>query len=310
LLHSKLQVKDNLANNNLNKRGGRGEAKLILNQINNNNYSIMKTTKILSLLFLLTVFISCQEEDDNSLPELVQPTFTVTVSPDDTGTYIFENTTPNKEAFYSYFEFDIAGDKGAADRPGTVAYTYATSGNKIVTLTMLGNDGPLETSQAISVMVAPDPSAAFDGGLIVNGGLEDGSGDNFDAWTLADNGSGATFSEETTEFRHGARALKITNPNDDAGNQWKTQVKSDAIATEVGSSYQISFWVKGDPVTVRASTNAGLGDESYMGDITTGSDWTEYSMSFDALVVSTTIVLDVGASAGTFYIDDIRVVKN
>ena len=34
------------------------------------------------------------------------------------------------------------------------------------------------------------------------------------------------------------------------------------------------------------------------------------NMSFDALVDSTTLVLDIGASAGTFYIDDIRVVKN
>jgi PKD repeat protein len=267
----------------------------------------MKITKILSFLFLATLFVSCEESE--TLPDLVQPTFTATVSPDDTGTYIFENTTPNKESFYSFFEFDIAGDKGAADRAGTVAHTYATSGNKIVTLTMLGEGGHLQTSQSISVTVAP-VFVAFDSGLVTNGDLETGSGDNFDAWTLADNGSGATFSEETTEFRNGARALKITNPNDDPGNQWKTQVKSDAIATEVGSSYQISFWVKGDPVTVRASTNAGLGNESYMGDMTTGSDWTEYSMSFDALVDSTTIVLDVGASAGTFYIDDIKVVKN
>ena len=269
----------------------------------------MKITKILSLLFLLTVFISCEENETTS--ELIQPTFTATVSPEDTGTYIFENTTPNKEDFYSYFEFDIAGDKGAADRPGAVAYTYEESGNKIVTLTMLGEDGYLQTSQAISVIVAPDPNAVvFDSGLIANGGLEEGSGDDFTNWTKADNGSGATFAADASEFRTSARSLKVTNPNDDAGNQWKTQFKSDAIATEVGSSYQVSFWVKGDPVTVRASTNAGLGNESYMGDMTTGSDWTEYNMSFDALVDSTTLVLDIGASAGTFYIDDIRVVKN
>ena len=268
----------------------------------------MKITKILSLLFFVTVFISCEENETRS--ELIQPTFTATISPEDTGTYIFENTTPNKGDFYSYFEFDIAGDKGAADRPGTVAYSYKESGNKIVTLTMLGDNGPLTASKAISVTVAPDPTAAFDSGLIANGGLEDGSGDDFTNWTKADNGSGATFAADASEFRTGARALKVTNPNDDAGNQWKTQFKSDAMATEVGSSYQVSFWVKGDPVTVRASTNAGLGNESYMGDMTAGSDWTEYNMSFDALVDSTTLVLDIGASAGTFYIDDIRVVKN
>jgi hypothetical protein len=265
----------------------------------------MKITKILSLLFLVTVFISCEENETS--PELIQPTFTATVSPEDSGTYIFENTTPNKGDFYSFFEFDIAGDKGAADKPGTVVYSYKSSGNKIVTLTMLGDDGFLQTSQTLSVTIVP-VFTAFDSGLVLNGDLESGSGNDFTNWTTADNGSGATFAAETTIFRNGARSLKIVNPVGDAANQWKTQFKSDAFTTAVGTTYEVSFWVKGDPVTVRASTNAGLGNESYMGDATTGADWTEYKMTFDALVDSTTLVLDLGATAGTFYIDDIRVV--
>ena len=266
----------------------------------------MKITKILSLLCLVTLIFSC-EETKIGTPELVQPTFTATVSADNSGIYIFENTTPNKGEFFSYFEFDIAGDKLAADREGTVSYEYKKDGNKIVTLTMLGDDGYLQTSQAISVKVVP-VFTSFDSGLVLNGDLESGAGNNFTNWTTADNGSGATFSAETTIFRNGARSLKVVNPVGDAANQWKTQFKSDAITTAVGTTYEISFWVKGDPVTVRASTNAGLGNESYMGDVTTGTDWTEYKKTFNALVGSTTIVLDIGATAGTFYIDDIRVV--
>jgi len=266
----------------------------------------MKITKILSILCLVTLFFSC-EESEIGTPELTQPTFTATVSAENSGIYIFENTTPNKGEFYSYFEFDIAGDKGAADKEGTVSYEYKKDGNKIVTLTMLGDDGFLQTSQAISVTVVP-VFTAFDSGLMVNGDLESGSGNDFTNWTTADNGSGATFAVETTIFRNGARSLKVINPVGDPTNQWKTQFKSDAITTAVGTTYEVSFWVKGDPVTVRASTNAGLGNESYMGDATTGTDWTEYKMTFDALVDSTTLVLDLGATAGTFYVDDIRVV--
>ncbi|WP_299664930.1 carbohydrate binding domain-containing protein [uncultured Polaribacter sp.] len=265
----------------------------------------MKITKFLSLLLLVTAFISCEESE--TPPELVQPTFTATVSPDNSGIYLFENTTPNKGEFFSVFEFDIAGDKAAAHNEGTVTYEYSKSGNKIVTLTMLGDDGYLQTSKSISVTVVP-VFTAFDSGIVLNGGLEEGSGDNFTNWNKFDNGSGATMSEETTIFRNGLRSLKVTNPNDNPGEQWRTQFVSDAIATTVGTTYVVSFWVKGDPVIVRASTNANLGNESYMADITTGSDWTEYSQEFTALVDSTTIVLDLGASAGTFYVDDIRVV--
>ena len=255
---------------------------------------------------MVTLIFSC-EENENGTPELVQPTFTATVSANNSGIYVFENTTPNKGEFYSYFEFDIAGDKAAADKEGTVNHEYLKDGTKIVTLTMLGDDGFLQASQTISVTVVP-VFTAFDSGLVVNGDLESGSGNDFTNWTAADNGSGATFAAETTIFRNGFRSLKVTNPVGDAANQWKTQFKSDAITTAVGTTYEVSFWVKGDPVTVRASTNAGLGNESYMGDVATGSDWTEYKMTFDALVGSTTLVLDIGATAGTFYIDDIRVV--
>ena len=86
----------------------------------------MKITKILCFLFLVTAFISCEEIEPSF--ELVQPTFTATVSTDDPSVYIFENTTPNKGEFYSYFEFDVAGEKVAADKEGTVNYTYDSNG--------------------------------------------------------------------------------------------------------------------------------------------------------------------------------------
>lgn len=264
----------------------------------------MKITKILSLLFFVTVFISCEENETS--PELIQPTFTATVSPEDTGTFIFENTTPNKGDFYSYFEYDIAGDRGAADRPGTVAYSYKASGNKIVTLTMLGKGGYLQTSKAISVTVAPDPSAAFDGGLIVNGGLEDGSGDDFTSWNK--NNGADLMTAETTSVKGGSRALKVTNTEDNAGDHWKTQFVSDAFDTAVGTTYVISFWIKGEAAVVRASTSPGSGSETYGGDMTATSDWTEYSQEFTATIASSTLSLDIGSTKGTFYIDNISVV--
>ncbi len=47
-----------------------------------------------------------------------------------------------------------------------------------------------------------------------------------------------------------------------------------------------------------------------MGDVTTGSDWTEYKMTFDALVGSTTLVLDIGAHIGTFTLFAAKAVGN
>ena len=251
----------------------------------------MKTTKILSLLFISMMFWSCSE--DEAAATLTSPTFEITLATEGgDGIYTFTNTTPDKEQFFSFWQLSDNGVLGSkmADPKEGLKLDFGTLGSRTAILTMLSSSTNLSSSQNFNVeYLAEGTVVAFDSGLIANGDLEAGSGDTFEAWELADNGSGATFTAETTEFRSGARSLKIT---------------------EVGSSYQISFWVKGDPVIVRASTNAGLGNESYMGDMTTGSDWTEYNMSFDALVGSTTIVLDVGASAGTFYIDDIRVIKN
>ena len=72
----------------------------------------MKTVKFLSLLFVSILILSSCEEDDLQVVELKdQPSFTTTVSTENSSIYYFENTTPNKEQFYSFFE--IEGKKSA-----------------------------------------------------------------------------------------------------------------------------------------------------------------------------------------------------
>ncbi len=152
---------------------------------------------------------------------------------------------------------------------------------------------------------APTPPVVIES-LVLNGNLELGDGDDFTNWGKLNGGDRLT--AETSDVYEGSRALKVVNPEE--GNPWDTQFSSDAITTEIGVEYTASVWVKGETGTIRFSTNAGLGDELYAGDHTVTADWTQYSWVFTPTTAQTTLVLDMGASAATYTVDLIEVVKN
>ncbi len=156
-----------------------------------------------------------------------------------------------------------------------------------------------------TALPAPEPEGNPDN-LAVNGDFELGDGDDFTNWSKFNGADNMT--QETSDVHGGARALLVTNPAD--GNPWETQLSSDAITTEIGTEYTVSAWVKGDAAIIRYSTNAQLGDEQYAGDYSVTSDWAQYTWSFTASTAETTIVLDMGATGGTFIVDDVEVVKN
>ena len=108
---------------------------------------------------------------------------------------------------------------------------------------------------------------------------------------------------ETTEVHGGARALKVVNSA--AANPWDTQFVSDPVSTEVDKEYTATMWVKGETATVRFSTNAGAG-ALYGPDYTITSEWQQVSWDFVANDTSISLVLDMGASQATFYVDDIE----
>lgn len=262
----------------------------------------MKKNEILGLLCLFIAFWSCTNDDDVVF-ELTQPTFTVTESVDNLGIYYFENTTLNKEEFYSYWEFEVAGKK-VADKPGAVEYIYKESGSKFVTLTMVSTITSLQTSQTVEVVVPVDEGYLTNPeNLLANGYLAEGDGDDFTNWS-AYNGGDNIFA--TTDALIGGRAATISNSAD--ADPWSVQFVSDAIETVVGDEYTVSFWGKGNGEVVRFSTKPDASAQ-YGPDYTLTSDWQQYTWTITANEANTNISLDMGKSAGTFVIDVIEVVK-
>lgn len=265
----------------------------------------MKSFKIFYLLILGTLVWSCSDDDDEAI-ELVQPTFNVIVPTDDSGLYIFENTTPNKEEFYNYWEFTIGGNK-IADINGPIEYQYEVDGIQLVTLTMVSQSNALQTSETVTVTLPPPPDESFvinPESLLQNGYLTEGEGNDFTNWGKYNGADRMT--EQSSEILVGNRALKVTNDVD--GNPWETQFVSDAFPTTNGENYTASMWIKGDAATVRFSTNPGVGGDQYAGDYTATGSWTQYSWTFTANSDTTLLALDMGASAGEFYVDAIEVV--
>ena len=266
----------------------------------------MKTPKLLLTFFIGIALWSCSENDE-AKTLLVQPTFVVTQSPDNPNLYYFENTTPNKEAFYSFWQFTEDG-KRIIDEPGAVEFEYTTVGEltNLVTLSMVDvNNAAKATAEVLSmveeVVIPPVVDTA---NLLLNGDLELGSGDDFDNWGKW-NGPG-NMTAETVDVLGGTRALRVTNSEDAA--EWQVQFVSDEVATTVGETYTISYWVKGDAVSVRASTKPDA--TAHYGDFYEAtSGWTQYSTTFEATDPLMRVSLDIGLNTGTFIIDEIALVE-
>ncbi|AUP77898.1 carbohydrate binding domain-containing protein [Flavivirga eckloniae] len=266
----------------------------------------MKTTKILSLLGLCLIFLSSCSDDEGTI-ELTQPQFTITAPPGESGLFTFENTTPNKEQFYTFWEFEEGGSK-FADVEGPIEYEYTTAGPKLVSLTMVSATTNLTTTQNLTVNLPPPPDIRFlinPENVLPNGYFGEGDGDEFTNWGKFNGADRIT--EERGDPLVGSRAVRIINPAD--GNEWDTQFVTDAFPTVDGETYTASMWIKGAPVSVRFSTNPGVGGDQYAGGYTATADWTQYSWSFTANSATTLLALDMGKTKGEFIIDAIEVVK-
>lgn len=262
----------------------------------------MKTTKILGLICVVILYWSCAKDDDVII-ELQQPSFTITQSTENEGIYYFENTTPDKGEFYSYWEFELAGKK-VADLPGNVLHEYKITGDKLVVLTMVSPTNALQSSESISVTVPVEESYFVNPeNLLANGYLVEGEGDDFTNWSKFNGGDRMS---ATADALIGPRAMYVNNPEE--GDEWDAQFISDAFETIVDEAYTFSFWAKGDAVVIRFSTKP---DESaqYGPNFTLTSEWQQYSWTIIANEPMTNISLDMGKSAGSFVIDGIEAVK-
>lgn len=253
--------------------------------------------------------MSC-EETNNDIEFTAEPSFTVTVSPDNSGIYTLENTTPGKDDFYSYFEIIEGSDiKKIADNSKTIEYEFLSSGVKTITLTMIGSTESLSVTKNISVILPPPSDDRFlfnPENLLANGYLAEGSGDDFTNW--ARNNGTDNMTAQPFDALIGFRVLKVNNA--EAGDPWSTQFVSDPAPTTDGNKYTVSLWAKGASSNViRFSTNPGVGGDQYAGDYTVTSDWEQYSWTFTANSATTIIALDMGTTAGSFLVDGIELVE-
>lgn len=142
--------------------------------------------------------------------------------------------------------------------------------------------------------------------LIANPGFETGSGNAFNNWSAYNGGTAFAETKVAAEIHSGSRALKVVNPADNAGGQWRIQFASDEMNTEIGKIYNVSVWVKSaNPGgSFRLSTSPS---PSYQGDQTTTVNWTEFKWSFTAAATKTRVLLDIGLKANTYFVDDFSV---
>lgn len=144
-------------------------------------------------------------------------------------------------------------------------------------------------------------SNSFGANIIPNPGFELGTGDNFTNWGKW-NGAASLLSTTTAgEYRSGGRALKAVVAV--AGNPYSVQLVSDLVPTVIGESYTFKIYVKGaiSGTNIRFSTNPS---SLYSSNYTVTTDWVQLSWTFTANASQTRIVLDLGANANTYYIDD------
>jgi GH35 family endo-1,4-beta-xylanase len=156
--------------------------------------------------------------------------------------------------------------------------------------------------------------------LVANGSFETGTvsnytwngtywaGDVFTNWSPYNGGDRMTATTVTAEVKEGARGVKVVNPI--SGDYYVTQLVSDPMTLIVGKNYAATIYVRSNAggEVVRFSTNSSSPD-LYGPDYTTTTGWTAMTWNFTANNASTRIVLDMGKSAGTFFVDDVKVVQ-
>lgn len=150
--------------------------------------------------------------------------------------------------------------------------------------------------------------------LLTNGDFETGTGNNFDGWAAFNGSSSFSATTASGEVHGGLRALKVVNPADNPGAQYKVQYASPLFNTTVNNVYKVTFWVKANGAAtgaIRLSTqNSTGGNASYENDQDVTTAYTQYTWTFTAKDAQTRLMLDLGSKANTYWFDDISVVDN
>tara|TARA_R110000868_G_scaffold145181_3_gene365211 strand:- start:20062 stop:22017 length:1956 start_codon:yes stop_codon:yes gene_type:complete len=140
--------------------------------------------------------------------------------------------------------------------------------------------------------------------LLLNGVLEEGSGDDFTNWNKYNGGDGLIASDQP----YAGRSLKVIAAGGDA---WRTQFVSDPTETLVGVDYTAFMWIKAEAEggNIRFSTNSTTG-ALYSGNYDIGTEWQQIEWTFTNNDSATRLVLDMGVSTGMVYhVDNITLIS-
>lgn len=140
---------------------------------------------------------------------------------------------------------------------------------------------------------------------VLNGDLENGSGEDFTNWGKWNGGSGMT-AVAGDESYYG-RSMKVVGYGGGNGSAWRTQFVSDAVDMVVNQQYKVIVTVKSDAAeaAMRVSTNPSA---LYTGDQNIPNTWTQLEFNFTANVASARVVLDMGHSTNPFVIDNVTLI--
>ncbi|MDO6718672.1 carbohydrate binding domain-containing protein [Psychrosphaera sp. 1_MG-2023] len=185
----------------------------------------------------------------------------------------------------------------------TAEYVHASDGPETQVIVYVESDSPT-ASYYIDSLKIDGEAVVVPTNILPNGDFELGAGDSFENWG-AWNGS-VNVTAETTDVHGGNRGVKVVGTGT---NPWDVQLGSDAVETVVGNEYVLSMWIKGeeDGGVVRFSTSSEAG-ALYGADETIGTSWQQVTWTFAANDVATQVVLDLGASAVTYLIDDVELI--
>jgi endo-1,4-beta-xylanase len=146
--------------------------------------------------------------------------------------------------------------------------------------------------------------------LVANPSFETaGSGKLFANWTDLNHSNG-TFSVGTgsANVHGGTQSLIATTTA--GGNNYNTQIITDAIPVTAGKAYNVTYWIRGNATgSIQFEIRSSTGATDYQNGRAVTTAWSQVSYQYTAPAGATTmqIAYDLGGNANVFYIDDVSV---
>lgn len=301
------------------------------------NKNILQTLRFAVVGMVLIYTSSCKREnfDDVQVPEVPLVTTTGNVNPADSVGILKTLTAPmfpnmGMAITYGPMANDprfVATVKSQANnitfgnelKEGSVvrnngAYDYTTAD---ALYTLCANNGlqvfghtlvwhSQQNVTYLNSLIAPLPSTPVVVNVLPNGGFETGTGAAFTNWSALNGGASFSAGSGASEVRTGSRSLKATVATN--GEAYSVQFASDAIPTTVGTNYTLTFYIKTAAGTgkMRASTQPQA-TAQYSQDYNITTTWTPFTFTFAAKDAQTRVVLDMGSTANTYFVDDVTV---